>query len=153
MAKIPPSLRVRLLGDLNPGKDGKSSIQFAEEKEQPVYTSAQVAEMVAGALPTSLQFLEDALLENRVIESKKPGFRNITLGADGKPMYGPNESEQFFEEGDFIAPGHVSPERAKELVATSSYLGHKAVGIQPRVGISELTARENAAHPNQVMRS
>ena len=150
-AKIPPSLRVKLLSDLNPTEDGKSVIQFAEEKEQPVYTTAQVAEMVASAMPRSLQFLEEVLNTSQIEDSKSPPFRNITLGPDGKPIFGPNEPEQFFEEGDFIGPGHVSPERARELVGTNAYLAQTAAQIQPRLGVSEMVANETAKHPNQVM--
>lgn len=146
-AKIPPALRLKLLESF--GDSNQNTVQFAEGVEIPYYTASQVASMVEEAIPPFLQFTEDELKEG-----KKPSA-TLLIGKDaqGNPIYRTEkDSEQFFEEGG--TPGHVSPERAREIVSKSPGV----VGLMPTPSyqftpsISQLVNSENQRVPNNVMR-
>lgn len=137
-AAIPPALKEKLI--LN-----YTTLQFNEGAEPKTYSPSEVAALVASAIPKSLQFLEEA-----VTEADTP-VANTVSGVDekGKPVLGPTSSEQFFEKGN-IPSGHITPERARELIASGPYKFPARVGAPQSP--AELVQAENQRVPNNVMK-
>jgi hypothetical protein len=130
-AKIPPAMREALV--LN-----YTTMQFNEGVEPTVYTPAQVAELFAKFIPPSLQFIE-----SEVKEAEEP------LGADGKPV------AQFFEHGE-VPAGHVSPEKAMEIIAEKYgpvTPSHANGPFKATSSVSQYVEEQNKLHPNDLMRT
>lgn len=141
-APIPPALRERLV--LN-----YTTMQFAEG-EQTVYTPSDVAALIQECFPPEmLQFsAEDVVPAKAPVANSISGVNN----QNGRPLLTRPTEAQFFEQGDGPVPGHVSPERANELVKTSPVMRNThAVRPHQNVTVAERVRQDNAANPNKVM--
>lgn len=105
---IPPAMKKELLS-------GIENVQFEEGAEVPTLTIQKAAEMFAKFIPKHLQFNEE-----EVTTSIPPkGKRQTGTGSNGEPIYADDiTGEQYFESGE-IPQGHVSAQRANELIASS----------------------------------
>lgn len=106
-APIPPGMKKELI-------DGIENLQFAEGSELPNYTTKQMVVLFAKYIPKHLQFTEED-----VETSAPPKGRRVTgSDAKGNPVFEGEMGEQFFETSE-IPSGHVSAERAEEIVGSS----------------------------------
>lgn len=140
-AKIPPAVRLRLLEDLT----DNGVVQFSEGTEKATYTATQVAALLEGVIPKHLQFNEE-----EVAEAEAPKVRvQVGVDAQGKPVFSPYTSQQFFEQGDGMPSNHVDAARAEELVASNPAIPQ----FNRPFTVASHVARENGKHPNNVMRN
>ncbi len=114
-SKIPPIIKQKLLLPIE-----AKSVQFSEGTEQPLYTSEQVAQLLADNLPPALMFAEDDVV---TADTPKVG-KQVGKDPEGKPLYSPPTEDTFFEKDENALPsGHITPERAEELLRTSPLKG------------------------------
>lgn len=104
---LPPALKNELV-------TGLETAQFSEEGAQPTLTHQQVAELFTKFIPKHLQFCE----EDTTTSAPPKGKRQVGTDGKGNPIFEGEMGEQFFESGE-LAPGHVTAERANEIVNSS----------------------------------
>lgn len=140
IAVIPPGLRTQLLESY----DG--AIQFEEGEEQPCFTAVEVAQMVQASLPPALQFLEEM-----TVQADGPPMREkIGTDANGKAVFKPVTSEQFFE-GEPVPSGHIDPARAEEIVRGNPVFRMQQAPAWAPPDLSKSVAANTAKNPSRVM--
>jgi hypothetical protein len=136
---IPPALKSELTKGLTAG-----TIQFAEGAEVATFTAQQVAEMYSKFIPKHLQFTE----EDTELSKPPAGKRQVGTDSKGMPVYAEDQhGDQFFETEGQLPTGHVSAERANELINSSPVMqSQRRRSRVPTVG--EDVARMNAEQKN-----